>query len=148
MKCLVLFWWLAEAKPTKLMLVAGRQYLNPFYLIYHSATGCVSAFVVTYHQTSNIRGTFVGNYIVDHSDVVGAAPYGSPSENEVSLTYMGKYNLWIDEWLYNNTEQNKTNQCHCFMNSNIIPLTNRGNRKIILVSVKLSLKICVKLADH
>ena len=27
-----------------------------------------------YRQVSNIRRTFVGNSIVDHSDVVGAAP--------------------------------------------------------------------------
>ena len=29
-----------------------------------------------YHQVSNIRGTLVGNKIVDHSDVLGAAPTG------------------------------------------------------------------------
>ena len=30
-----------------------------------------------YHQVSNIRRTLVGNYIVDHSDVVGASPVGA-----------------------------------------------------------------------
>ena len=30
-----------------------------------------------YRQTSNIRHTVVGNEIVDHSDVVGAAPVGA-----------------------------------------------------------------------
>ena len=30
----------------------------------------------TYHQTSNISHTLVGNKIVYHSDVVGAAPVG------------------------------------------------------------------------
>ena len=30
-----------------------------------------------YHQVSNIRGTSVGNEIVDHSDVVGASPVGA-----------------------------------------------------------------------
>ena len=30
-----------------------------------------------YHQVSNIRRTFVTNYIVDHSDVVGASPIGA-----------------------------------------------------------------------
>ena len=30
-----------------------------------------------YHQTSNIRHTFVGNKIVDYSDVVGASPIGA-----------------------------------------------------------------------
>ena len=31
----------------------------------------------TYRKTSNIRRTFVGNEIVDHSDVVGASPIGA-----------------------------------------------------------------------
>ena len=30
-----------------------------------------------YRQVSNIRRTLVGNYIVDHSDVVGASPVGA-----------------------------------------------------------------------
>ena len=30
-----------------------------------------------YRQVSNIRRTFVGNQIVDHSDVVGASPVGA-----------------------------------------------------------------------
>ena len=30
-----------------------------------------------YRQVSNIRRTLVGNKIVDHSDVVGAAPVGA-----------------------------------------------------------------------
>ena len=30
-----------------------------------------------YHQVSNIRRTLVDNKIVDHSDVVGAAPIGA-----------------------------------------------------------------------
>ena len=30
-----------------------------------------------YRKTSNIRRTLVGNNIVDHSDVVGAAPVGA-----------------------------------------------------------------------
>ena len=32
-----------------------------------------------YRQLSNIRRTFVGNWIVDHSDVVGASPVGAAS---------------------------------------------------------------------
>ena len=32
---------------------------------------------IKYHQTSNISRTLVGNKIVDHSDVVGAAPIGA-----------------------------------------------------------------------
>ena len=31
----------------------------------------------TYRQVSNIRRTLVGNWIVDHSDVVGASPVGA-----------------------------------------------------------------------
>ena len=30
-----------------------------------------------YHQVSNIRRTSVGNWIVDHPDVVGASPVGA-----------------------------------------------------------------------
>ena len=30
-----------------------------------------------YRQISNIRRTFVGNQVVDHSDVVGASPVGA-----------------------------------------------------------------------
>ena len=30
-----------------------------------------------YHQVSNIRRASIGNYIVDHSDVVGASPVGA-----------------------------------------------------------------------
>ena len=38
-----------------------------------------------YRQTSNIRHTLVGNEIVDHSDVVGAAPTGdAPTTSEWS----------------------------------------------------------------
>ena len=33
--------------------------------------------VMVYCQTFNIRRTLVGNEIVDHSDVVGAAPIGA-----------------------------------------------------------------------
>ena len=32
---------------------------------------------IYYRQVSNIRRTFVGNTIVDHSDVVGASPVGA-----------------------------------------------------------------------
>ena len=30
-----------------------------------------------YRQTSNISRTFIGNIIVDHSDVIGASPVGA-----------------------------------------------------------------------
>ena len=35
------------------------------------------SFAYPYRQVSNIRRTLVGNYIVDHSDVVGASPIGA-----------------------------------------------------------------------
>ena len=35
------------------------------------------AWMNNYRQVSNIRGTLVGNKIVDHSDVVGASPVGA-----------------------------------------------------------------------
>ena len=39
----------------------------------------------TYHETSHIKHTFVGNIIVDHSDVVGASPVGAaPSTSSFS----------------------------------------------------------------
>ena len=34
-------------------------------------------FTFKYRKTSNIRRTFVGNKIVDNSDVVGASPVGA-----------------------------------------------------------------------
>ena len=36
-----------------------------------------AAMVLIYRKTSNIKGTLVGNKIVDHSDVVGASPVGA-----------------------------------------------------------------------
>ena len=42
-----------------------------------------------YRQISNTSHTFVGNWIVDHSDVVGAAPVGAaPSTSSFSTWYM------------------------------------------------------------
>ena len=39
----------------------------------------------TYRKTSNISRTFVGNNIVDNSDVVGASPVGAaPTTSEFS----------------------------------------------------------------
>ena len=40
----------------------------------------------TYHQTSNIRCTLVGNKIVDHSDVVGASPVGAAPTTSSLMT--------------------------------------------------------------
>ena len=42
-----------------------------------------------YRQTSNIRRTWVGNIIVDHSDVVGASPVGAaPTTSSFSTQHM------------------------------------------------------------
>ena len=43
----------------------------------HQGQGQVIASHSIYRQVSNIRRTLVGNYIVDHSDVVGASPVGA-----------------------------------------------------------------------
>ena len=49
----------------------------------YTARSMQNAFPVVSHifqgnrQVSNIRRTLVGNYIVDHSDVVGASPVGA-----------------------------------------------------------------------
>ena len=37
----------------------------------------VAAISKVYRQVSNIRRTLVGNWIVDHSDIVGASPVGA-----------------------------------------------------------------------
>ena len=40
----------------------------------------------SYRKTGNIRRTLVGNYIVDHSDVVGASPVGAaPTTSSFSI---------------------------------------------------------------
>ena len=41
---------------------------------------------IIYCQTSNISRTFVGNKIVDHSDVVGASPVGASPTASLFLT--------------------------------------------------------------
>ena len=46
--------------------------------------------IMTYCQVSNIRCTLVGNWIVDHSDVVGASPVGAaPTTSSFST------NTWL-----------------------------------------------------
>ena len=50
----------------------------------------VAALFVRYRQVSNIRCTLVGNKIVDHSDVVGAAPVGAaPTTSSFSTSTSG-----------------------------------------------------------
>ena len=43
-------------------------------------------FYVEYCQVSNIRYTLVGNWIVDHSDVVGASPASAAPTTSSFLT--------------------------------------------------------------
>ena len=43
--------------------------------------------IMTYRQTSNISHTWVGNKIVDHSDVVGASPVGAAPTTSSFSTY-------------------------------------------------------------
>ena len=51
---------------------------------------CIVTFIAilskhTYRKTSNISRTFVGNKIVDNSDVVGASPVGAaPTTSSLS----------------------------------------------------------------
>ena len=69
----------------------------------------------TYHQTSNISCTLVGNIIVDHSDVVGASPIGAaPKKLYFQL------NTWL-QWTGQRQLQNKTRKhlslriwCHLY----------------------------------
>ena len=51
------------------------------------ATGAETRiFEYNYLQVSNIRRTLVGNWIVDHSDVVGASPVGTaPTTSSFSI---------------------------------------------------------------
>ena len=46
----------------------------------------VQASIYTYHETSIIRRTIVGNKIVDHSDVVGTSPVGAAPTTSSFLT--------------------------------------------------------------
>ena len=51
-------------------------------LLYHNIVHLIGAetgilLEDSYCQTSNISHTFVGNIIIDHSDVVGASPVGA-----------------------------------------------------------------------
>ena len=48
-----------------------------------------------YRKTSNIRGTLVGNKIVDHSDVVGASPVGAaPTTSSFSTWLLWLQGIW------------------------------------------------------
>ena len=60
-----------------------------------------------YRQVSNIRRTLVGNKIVDHSDVVGAAPVGAaPTTSSFSTSTPGFIGLGED----NSTARRETSK--------------------------------------
>ena len=44
--------------------------------------------LMTYRQVSNIRRTWIGNEIVDHSDVVGASPVGAAPTTSFSTEHL------------------------------------------------------------
>ena len=48
---------------------------------------------LAYRKTSNIRGTLLGNKIVDHSDVVGASP-AATAPNYIH----SRLNIWL-QWI-------------------------------------------------
>ena len=58
--------------------------------------------LLLYCQTFDIRGTLVGNKIVDHSDVVGASPGGT-----ASTTSSFSINTWL-QWIQQRQLQDKT----------------------------------------
>ena len=60
-------------------------YPAPLHQTFSSITVIVSK-TNTYRQISNIIRTLVGNKIVDHSDVVGAAPVGAAPTTSSFLT--------------------------------------------------------------
>ena len=60
----------------------------------------LEAMVLTYRKTSDISCTFVGNKIVDHSDVVGAPPVGAaPTTSSFSTASM--------DWANTTTRRNE-----------------------------------------
>ena len=58
---------------------AGQIFVKMFQSVFLYPFTTRSIIIFDYCQTSNIRHTFVGNTIVDHSDVVGASPVGAAS---------------------------------------------------------------------
>ena len=61
--------------------------------LYHNQQSCPSHSIsnlcktnINYRQVSNKKCTLVGNYTVDHSDVVGASPVGAaPTTSSFSI---------------------------------------------------------------
>ena len=59
------------------MLLETLFFSEPFMPILVALYSFEFYIFLMYRKTSNIRRTFVGNKIVDHSDVVGASPIGA-----------------------------------------------------------------------
>ena len=63
----------------------------------------LAAMALTYRKTSNIRGTIVGNKIVDDSDVVGALPVGAaPTTSSFATWYLASI-----DWAKANARRDK-----------------------------------------
>ena len=63
----------ANSRFAMVRMASGNPAFKSFLFQVTYFPSCLSSFLV-YRQTSNISHTSVGNKIVDHSDVVGAAP--------------------------------------------------------------------------
>ena len=61
----------------KCRLQNGGHLPRPQFVNYFGSQRCEQVETLKYRQVSNIRRTFVGNLIVNHSDVVGASPVGA-----------------------------------------------------------------------
>ena len=79
------------------MLVKGAtcQSYYSFWVSADSELICrATAYIFMYRKTSNMRRTFVGNKMVDPSDVVRAAPVGAaPTTSSFSTLYLASMDL-------------------------------------------------------
>ena len=76
-----------ELKPHTIQVtVAALTGQRVYKIVYSTLDAKCTVYLMIYtRQTSNIRRTLVGNIIIDHSDVVGAAPTGdAPTTSEWS----------------------------------------------------------------
>ena len=63
---------------------------------HHHTTCLATNHYQIYHQVSNIRRTLVSNWIVDHSDVVGASPVGTaPTTSSFSTQHLASTD-WVN----------------------------------------------------
>ena len=64
---------------------------------------------ITYHKTSNIKGTLIGNKIVEHSDAVGASPVGAASTTSSFSTQ----HLASIVWAKTTARRDEKHLCFC-----------------------------------